>query len=71
LLISLGGSALWLLTTPIHADQQLPGMTRMIAHLEMLSDHFGYPLQCPEVGGVACRQGAFEKDPLKFGFLCL
>src|SRR5918999_4156582 len=48
-LIALCGSAVWLLATPPHAHQQLPHMTRMIAHLETLLDYFSYPSQGPEI----------------------
>src|SRR5215216_4181749 len=47
-LIALCGSAFWLLVTPPHAHQQLPHMTRIIAHLETLLDDFCYPPQGPE-----------------------
>jgi hypothetical protein len=49
-LIALCGSAFWLLATPPHAHQQLPHMTRMIAHLETLLDYLSYPPQGPEIG---------------------
>src|SRR5215216_3739583 len=52
-LIALYGSAFRLLATPPQAHQQLPHMTRMIMHLEMLLDYLSYPLQGPQIGGVA------------------
>src|SRR5215216_3154754 len=58
-LIALYGSAFWLLATPPRAHQQLPHMTRMIMHLELLLDYLSYPLQGPQIGGVACLKRPF------------
>src|SRR5918996_78389 len=58
-LIALCGSAFWLLATPSHAHQQLPHITRMIAHLKTLLDDSPYPPQGPQIGGVACSKWPF------------
>jgi hypothetical protein len=43
-LVSLQSSSLGLLTTPSQAYEELPHVAGMILNVELLVDHFGYPV---------------------------
>src|SRR4029453_18039684 len=70
-LVPLDGAALRLLTAPAERRQHLPHMRRVIAHPELLANHFGHPRQRPELRPVAGTERALAKHRHDSAFLCL
>jgi hypothetical protein len=70
-LVPLDGAALRLLTAPPERRQHLPDMRRVIAHPELLANHFSHPRQRPELRPVASTERALAKQRHESAFLRL
>ena len=61
-LVSLERPALWDLTAPMKAPEDLPDVAWVVFDVELLPDHDGDSLQRPEVVWESCGDRPFYKD---------